>query len=201
MVDLTALLPFFLLGFFNAGQAWYELNEAEYHNIGWGLRYALGIFDVSQLDDYHRAQLAGDEHYFWFFGVLPVMIVYGILAYFIVLALVPQLALMAAVFFFLFGFSIINSIRYLTNGGHLPNPTNPKYGNDSLLNMFHALANVFRSFKWQDVDKAFTIFQAAARVVVLVLLALALVFMAYHNSITGDMFVSTFKSLLSSAGV
>ncbi len=202
MADLLPLIFLFpLLGFFNSGQKWWELCAEEYHNIGWGFRYAWGLFDAKQLDDLHRAQLAAYEHYFWFFGVLPGMIIQGIAAFFIVKEIVPQLALMAAVFFFLFGFSIINSVRYLMNGGGLPNPTNPNYGNDSLLNLFHALANVFRNFKWQDVDKAFSIFQAAARLVIVVFFALSVVFMAYHGSITGDMLIGTIKSLLSSAGV
>lgn len=188
------LLLFLLLGFLNYGQKWYVLDDAEYHNISWGFRYAWGMFSAGDLDDEHKMQLRAHEHYFWIFGVFLLgMVPQGLMGYWLASIYLPVYAPLIGLFVMMQGWVImLVSRRFvswlvpdLLTPAYPPNPSNGSYGNDSILQIFYALGNLWsRGVTWENAEKAFTVARKVFQAVVILMFMTTVVLMAYHGQMT-----------------
>jgi len=202
--SLLMFIPFMLIGFFNMGQKWWELDEAEYHNISWGFRYAWGMFSCGDLDEEHKAQLRAHEHYFWIFGVFLLgMVPQGLIGYWLGTMYLPVYAPIIGLFCLLQGWILLLLSRRfvswiipdLLTPAYPPNPQNGKYGMDSILQIFYALGNIWnREVTRENVEKAFTVARKVFQAIVVLMFLLTVVLMAFHGQMTIEGLVEILKS-------
>jgi len=205
--SLIIFFPFLLIGFMNAGQKWYELDDPEYHNISWGFRYAWGMFSCNNLDSEHKAQLRAHEHYFWIFGVFFLgMVPQGLLGYWLASIYLPVYAPIIGMACLLQGWVLmLVSRRFvswlvpdLLTPAYPPNPLNGTYGKDSILQVFYALGNIWnREVTWENAEKAFTIARKIFQAVVILMFLVTVVLMAYH----GQMTIEGLLQIITSVGI